>query len=106
MPLRHLISVMDEQPEMYKNLRTKLQVFTVKNMFHMISTIEDDLRKQTNEVLKFNGLPAEAIPSIKEVEEIIKGLPGSIKLCEKFIQGMEKLSVVQLAEFYRRRIRL
>jgi hypothetical protein len=80
MPLRHLISVMDEQPEMYKNLRTKLQVFTVENMFHMIPTIEDDLRKQTNEMFKCNGLPAEAIPSIKEVEENIKGLPGSIKL--------------------------
>uniref|UniRef100_A0AC34GKW1 Uncharacterized protein n=1 Tax=Panagrolaimus sp. ES5 TaxID=591445 RepID=A0AC34GKW1_9BILA len=91
---------MDEHPKLYLNLRTKLQIFTVENMFHMIPTIEDALRKSTNEMFLSHGLPAEAVPSIKEVMSIIQGLPQSIKLCEKVIQRLENLSVVQLAEFY------
>uniref|UniRef100_A0A914Y066 Uncharacterized protein n=1 Tax=Panagrolaimus superbus TaxID=310955 RepID=A0A914Y066_9BILA len=100
MPLRHLIAVMDEHPELYQNLRTKLQIFTVENMFHMIPTIEDNLRKSTNEMFKSPGLSVEALPSITELSSIIQGLPKTIKLCEKIIQQLENLSVVQLAEFY------
>lgn len=100
MPVRHLIAVMDEHPKLYLNLRTKLQIFTVENMFHMIPTIEDALRKSTNEIFLSHGLPAEAVPSINEVMSIIQGLPQSIKLCEKAIQRLEHFSVVQLAEFY------
>ena len=84
---------MDERLELFQNLRTKIQIFSVEHQFHMIPTIEDDIRKSTNEMFHRSEVvfDTELVPSIKVVMAVVQELPKKSQACSKMIQRLEGL---------------